>query len=77
MAKKTFKKIDIQKDYILFQLVSQANSGIGILCDYMQRTTPYGIAYKEAIKQYYKVLKELDRLESCLQDCVEARKEEE
>lgn len=77
MEIKTLKGIDIQKDYLLYQLFTQAKVGIRILCDYMQSTTPYGTAYKEAFKQYKKVLKELAKLEHCLQDCVEAREEEE
>ena len=72
MAKKTeLKKLSIQKDYIMWSLISNAHGAIGVICSYMQDKTPYGEEYLKAFKAYKKVRKELDKLEDALATCTE------
>ena len=72
MAKKTeLKKLSIQKDYILWSLLSNADNAVGVICSYMQENTPYGDEYVKAYNAYKKVQKELKNFESALAACGE------
>lgn len=74
METKELKKIDIHQDYVLFQLFSLLRQQLGVVCSYMQKTTPYGEEYKKAFEKHKEISEALKELEDLLQDCVEARK---
>lgn len=69
--KEPLKRIDIHKDYLLWNLASNTRNSVMTLCTYMQNVTPYGDEYISAYKQYKKLMKEFDKFEDMLAKCVE------
>lgn len=69
------KEINIHDDYVLWLIYHQLTSQLGVICSYMQETTPYGDEYEKAFAKI-KELREvhLPELEGLLQACVEASK---
>jgi len=64
------KRVDIHKDYVMFQLVSNLKSALNIVCTYMQETTPYGEEYQKAMKIWEELSKMIKVYEGLLQDCI-------
>ena len=82
MAKKEkepLKRIDIHKDYLLWNLANNTKNSVMTLCIYMQNVTPYGDKYMAAYNQYKKLMRELGKFEDLLAKCVEItpKKDEE
>ena len=72
------KKINIHKDYVLFQLMVLLKEQLGVVCSYMQKVTPYSKEYDAAYAKYLSLRFELDKFESLLEECLElAEKEKE
>lgn len=67
------KRVNIQQDYVMYQLIQLFREQLGVVCSYMQRTTPYGEEYQAAYIKYTKLSKQINEFESLLQDCVEAK----
>lgn len=67
------KSINIHQDYILYTMISQLKSQLHIICSYMQQNTPYGDEYKAAFEEFKNLSSEIEKYESLLQECVEAR----
>ena len=65
------KKIDIQKDYLMYMIMNNLRSEIFTLTTRMQEVTPYGDAYIAAIKKYKEVLALVEAWESLLAECAE------
>lgn len=64
------------RDYIMSNLLFTSIYDIHTLCAYMQQTTAYGEAYKNAIQTIDKIQRQLDKLEKQLLDCTYNRKGE-
>ena len=65
------KKINIQKDYSLFQLSHGISTLLSAMLGYIQANTPYGEEYKAAYDSYQKLREAYSDFEEKCADCVD------
>lgn len=66
-------KIDIHKDYVMYQLNTNLHHALTLIIAYMQDTTPYGKEYQDAYRYSNLLLNHLETFEEKLQACVERK----
>lgn len=67
------QKIDIHKDYVMWQLMRNLYSTLHLVVSYMQDTTTYGKEYQDAFRYAELLDNSLATFEEKLQACVERK----